>query len=248
MRILPKQTELNLVLKPENIINTIKKLEKRIDDRFPESSLKKTCNGFLYIAEQSNENIEYIDRPNWPIRAFTLAIMLMTLIGIIYSFTLVHFSFTNMTFVDVVTLAETTINDMVLLGAAIFFLVSFEVRLKRNKALKILDQLRGLAHVIDMHQLTKDPIMVGVIQLHTYNSPERTFSKFELQRYLDYCSEMLSLIGKVSALYSQSLPDDVIVGAVNEIESLTSGLSRKVWQKIIILSEVDDKPRLKLDK
>ena len=56
---------------------------------------------------------------------------------------------------------------------------------------------------------------------------------------------MLSLIGKVAALYSQSLPDDVIVGAVNEIESLSAGLSRKIWQKIIILSEIDENNTLK---
>jgi hypothetical protein len=61
-----------------------------------------------------------------------------------------------------------------------------------------------------------------------------------LQRYLDYCSEILSLIGKVAALYAQSLPDDVIVSTVNDIESLTDGLSRKIWQKIMILSEIDE--------
>ncbi len=240
--------EINLALSPKNIINTIKKLEKRIEDRFPDSSLQKTCYGFSYIAERSHENIQYINRPNIPIRAFTAAIIIMGMLGIFYSFTLVNFSFGNLTFVDVVTLAEATINDLVLLGAAIFFLVTLEVRLKRAKALKILDQLRGLAHVIDMHQLTKDPVMVGIIQFQTHHSPERTFSKFELQRYLDYCSEMLSLIGKVAALYSQSLSDDVIVGAVNEIESLTSGLSRKVWQKIIILSEVEDPDIPELDE
>ena len=247
MSILPQQPEVNLALKPENIINTISELEKRIEDRFPESSLRKTCQGFLQIADQSHDNIEFIGRPNLPIRFFTLMVISMGVIGIIYSFTLVNFSFGSLNFVDVVTLAEATINDFVLLGAAIFFLVTIELRIKRGKALKILDQLRGLAHVIDMHQLTKDPIMVGIIKLQTYNSPKRTFSKFELQRYLDYCSEMLSLIGKVAALYSQSLPDDVIVGAVNEIESLTSGLSRKVWQKIIILAEVDDSPRLEIE-
>lgn len=239
--------DLNLVLDTSKILNTIYALEKRIEDRFPESSLLKTCKGFTQIANHSQENIAYIGRPNLPIRAFALVIILMGLIGIIYSFTLINFKFANLGFVDVVTLAEATINDLVLLGAAIFFLVTLEVRLKRNKAIKILDQLRGLAHVIDMHQLTKDPIMVGVIKLQTYNSPERTLSKFELQRYLDYCSEMLSLIGKVAALYSQSLPDDVIVGVVNEIESLTSGLSRKVWQKIMILADVDDKPKLSLE-
>ena len=240
MSILSKTSSLNLALKPDNIINTIAELEKRIDDRFPESSLKKTCKGFLEIAEHSQDNIEFIGKANMPIRIFTLAIITMGLIGIFYSFTLVNFSFNNLGFVDIVTLAEATINDIVLLGAAIFFLVTLEVRLKRSKAIKILDQLRGLAHVIDMHQLTKDPIMVGIEKMQTHNSPKRTFTKFELQRYLDYCSEMLSLIGKVAALYSQSLPDDVIVGAVNEIESLSAGLSRKIWQKIIILSEIDD--------
>lgn len=242
-----EKEEFNIALQPDKIIKTIEALEKRIDDRFPNSSLTKTCSGFLDIAQHSHENIVYIGRPNLPIRIFAVAIIIMGVIGISYSFTLVDFSFSHLTFVDIVTLAEATINDLVLLGAAIFFLVTLEVRLKRNKAIQILDQLRGLAHVIDMHQLTKDPIMVGVIKLKTYNSPERTLSKFELQRYLDYCSEMLSLIGKVAALYSQSLPDDVIVGAVNEIESLTSGLSRKVWQKIIILAGIDDNPTPRLD-
>ncbi|BDS10803.1 hypothetical protein [Aureispira anguillae] len=231
--------EVNLVLDSAKIMGTIKALEKRIEDRFPSSSLLKTCKGFIQIADDSQENINYIGRPNLSIRIFALAIILMGLVGIIYSFTLVNFKFSNLSFVDVVTLAEATINDLVLLGAAIFFLVTLEVRLKRNKAIKILDQLRGLAHVIDMHQLTKDPVMIGVIKLKTYNSPERSLSKFELQRYLDYCSEMLSLIGKVAALYSQSLPDDVIVRTVNEIESLTSGFSRKVWQKIMILADID---------
>lgn len=240
------QTELNLVLDPEKIMTTIKRLEKRIEDRFPDSSLLKTCKGFIQIADHSQENINYINKPNIPIRAFALVIILMGIIGLVYSFSLVNLGITTFTLVDIVTLAEATINDLVLLGAAIFFLVTLEVRLKRNKAIQILDQLRGLAHVIDMHQLTKDPVMVGAIKLHTYNSPERTLEKFELQRYLDYCSEMLSLIGKVAALYSQSLPDDVIVGAVNEIESLSSGLSRKVWQKIMLLADMDDNPKMRL--
>ena len=58
---------------------------------------------------------------------------------------------------------------------------------------------------------------------------------FELGRYLDYCSEMLSLTGKVAALYAQDLDDPVVVEAVNDIEMLATNLSRKVWQKIAIL-------------
>jgi hypothetical protein len=62
-------------------------------------------------------------------------------------------------------------------------------------------------------------------------------SEFELARYLDYCSEMLSLTGKLAALYMQNMRDPVIIDSVNEIEDLTTSLSRKIWQKIMILNQ-----------
>ena len=45
---------------------------------------------------------------------------------------------------------------------------------------------------------------------------------FELSRYLDYCSEALSLTGKVAALYVQRFDDPVALQAVNEVEELTT--------------------------
>jgi len=57
----------------------------------------------------------------------------------------------------------------------------------------------------------------------------------ELGRYLDYCSELLSVISKLSALLVQYFNDEVLLGAVNEIEGLTTGLSGKIWQKIQLL-------------
>ena len=60
-------------------------------------------------------------------------------------------------------------------------------------------------------------------------------TRFELGRYLDYCSELLSLVSKIAALYVQRFDDEVVLGAVNEVETLTNGLSRKIWQKIMIL-------------
>jgi hypothetical protein len=88
-----------------------------------------------------------------------------------------------------------------------------------------------------MHQLTKDPERMHVQGPDTRSSPKRTMTNFELNRYLDYCSEMLSLSGKIAALYVQDFPDAAVVAAVNDIEDLTSGLSRKIWQKIMILDE-----------
>ena len=46
---------------------------------------------------------------------------------------------------------------------------------------------------------------------------------------------MLSLIGKVSALYMQRLRDPVVIQAANDIEDLTSGFAQKIWQKIMIV-------------
>ena len=56
-----------------------------------------------------------------------------------------------------------------------------------------------------------------------------------MSRYLEYCSELLSLVSKLAALHAQDLQDPVVLEAVNDVESLTADLSRKVWQKITIL-------------
>jgi hypothetical protein len=112
-----------------------------------------------------------------------------------------------------------------------------ESRIKRKRALKSINELRVISHVIDMHQLSKDPYIYD-FNKSTKHSPKRIYTKFELQRYLDYCSEASSLTAKVAALYAQSLPDDVIVSSVNEVEVLTTGLSRKIWQKIRILQNL----------
>ena len=57
----------------------------------------------------------------------------------------------------------------------------------------------------------------------------------QLGRYLDYCSELLSVTSKLAALLVQHSADEVILGAVNEIETLTTGLSGKIWQKIRLI-------------
>jgi len=132
---------------------------------------------------------------------------------------------------------EAGINDLVFVGVAIYFLATLEARIKRQRALKAIHELRALAHIVDMHQLTKDPHVILSPGPATRSSPKRTMTDFELSRYLDYCSEMLSLIGKVAALYVQRFDDPVALSAVNEMEDLTTGLSRKIWQKIMILNQ-----------
>ena len=45
----------------------------------------------------------------------------------------------------------------------------------------------------------------------------------------------LSLISKIAALYVQDFQDPVLLDAVDDMEDLTAGFSRKIWQKITIL-------------
>jgi hypothetical protein len=123
---------------------------------------------------------------------------------------------------------------------AIWFLFTLETRLKRRRALDLISELRSIAHVIDMHQLNKDPDRVSPEYEYTASSPKPALTSAQLSRYLDYCSEMLSIVGKLAALCVQDFDDPVTLAAVDELENLCSGLSRKVWQKIMILDRVPD--------
>lgn len=137
---------------------------------------------------------------------------------------------------------ESFINDIVFVGIAVFFLLTIETRIKRRRVLRHISQFRSIAHVIDMHQLTKDPERVRKRLVDTTSSPAVDLTPVLLSRYLDYCSEMLSVLGKLAAICVQRLDDAATLAAVNDIEDFTTGLSRKVWQKIMIIERLIERP------
>jgi hypothetical protein len=92
-----------------------------------------------------------------------------------------------------------------------------------------------------MHQLTKDPEQLLSADGATASSPERTLNRFQLARYLDYCTEMLAIISKLAALYVQDMDDPQVLGAVNDIQNLTTGLSSNIWQKIVLIDSIDER-------
>ena len=136
---------------------------------------------------------------------------------------------------EVLPLIETVINDLVFAGIAVFFLWSFPERLQRGRTLALLHQLRSTAHIIDMHQLTKDPEQLRPSFTPTAVSTPLDMTRDQMERYLDYCSELLSLVGKTAALCAEESRDAVVLDTVNSIEELTTGMSRKIWQKISTL-------------
>ena len=61
-----------------------------------------------------------------------------------------------------------------------------------------------------------------------------------MERYLDYCSELLALVGKTAALCAEESRDDVVLDTVSTVETLCVGISRKIWQKISNLPAPED--------
>jgi hypothetical protein len=220
------------------IIKTVEVLSARIGERFPASGLREVCDRLVLIARHASQRSAEIGEPILWLRAVTVALALLILISFTTMIAVFAREARSITFIDFVQSLEAGIGDLVFIGAAVLFLVTFEGRVKRRRALKAIHELRSLAHIIDMHQLTKDPERILFGNRRTATSPKHNLSPFELDRYLDYCSEMLALIGKIAALYVQNFQDSQAVEAVNDIEQLTSGLARKIWQKIMILHDV----------
>jgi hypothetical protein len=185
------------------------------------------------VAREASARADWIRKPNRTLRVAVGAIIVVTLAVLAFAASQATMSGERLTIADIVQMTEAGLNEVVLIGAALLFLVTVESRMKRARALAALDELRSIAHVIDMHQLTKDPEMPQR-RIVTPSSPARGMTGYELTRYLDYCSEMLSLTGKIAALYAQGFRDTAVLAAVNEIEAITTGLNGKIWQKIMI--------------
>jgi hypothetical protein len=164
---------------------------------------------------------------------------------VIAALKVVNLDMTGIGFSETAQGVEAAVNNLVFVAIAIYFLLGVEARIKRARALKELHVLRSMAHVVDMHQLTKDPERLVSGErggVDTASSPKRDMTPFQLTRYLDYSSELLALLSKVAAIYVQRFNDAETLRAAGDIEDLTVGLSRNIWQKIMILDRVSDPP------
>jgi hypothetical protein len=229
-----------LQLDPERIIATVDVLHRRIEERFPGSGLGRVAAHLEEVARVTVERIAWVGRAHIPLRIGIALVIVLTLLVLGRLLLIVDWTSISGDLAEAIQTVEAAINELFLIGAALFFLVTVEGRIKRRRALRFLRELRAMAHLVDMHQLTKDPEHAAHGRPTTPSSPRLDLTPFELGRYLDYCSEMLSLISKIAALYAQKSDDAVVLAAVDEVETLTSGLSAKIWQKIIILDRVTD--------
>ncbi|MCX7306177.1 MAG: hypothetical protein NTV73_17865 [Hyphomicrobiales bacterium] len=223
-------------LDPKLIIETAVKLEQRVAARFPDSGLRNVATELIALSNDVAAAAKALEAPIWWVRiVIALAICagaaMFLFVGTILSFDRIETDEA----INFVQGIEASINTLLLAGLGFVALTRTEERIKRRRVFADLHALRSLVHVIDMHQLTKDPAALAGDFKPTAQSPVRITNRQDLTRYLDYCSEMLSITGKLAALFAQSVNDSVVVAAVNDIEGLGSNLSRKVWQKITLI-------------
>jgi hypothetical protein len=227
-----------LSLDASKVIATVERLTRRIHERFPRANLAKVADELVRVAGDAVARTRELTRPNLALRSGSAVLLGGLVVLLLIGIPELRLSWKVKDAAELIQTLGGLCEALIVIGGAFLFLVSLESRLKREQALRAIHELRALAHIVDMHQLTKDPEQVLLPGPRTDSSPERRMSPFELQRYLDYSSEMLALISKVGAFYAQHLADPIVLAAVDEVEELTNGLSRKIWQKIAILDQI----------
>ncbi len=145
------------ILNSSEIETTIDALWQRISERFPESGLSSVGRRLLDISRHAAERSRLMNRPVYWLRFLSIAVISL-MIGVCLD---IPWLFSphreRLDWVEAVELLEPAMNIVVLIGALVYFFISLERRFKRAKALEAIHELRSVAHIIDMHQLTKDP-------------------------------------------------------------------------------------------
>jgi len=223
------------------ILDTAERLERRIGERFPDSGLRRVAAELVQVVRERQSLLEELDRPNALLRGGAIAMSVALVMGAVAIVVLpLRLARGESSPTDILQTIVSMVNALIWLALGILFFVNLEERDRRKKSLAALHQLRSLAHVIDMHQLAKDPESIRSRASDTRSSPVHNLTEPELRRYLDYCSEMLAITSKVAALHAQHMRDTVVLEAVRDIESLTGNLSAKIWQKLTIMDNEND--------
>ena len=229
-------------LSPALIIETAEILDRRVEERFAASGISRVARELVSLSRDVAKGARDLEGPIWWLRALIAAAIVAGASMFAFVGTIVPLDRMSSDALESVQGFEALLNTLLLMGIGLFSLITLEERIKRKRVFRQLHGIRSLIHVIDMHQLTKDPAALSESFKRTRSSPDRSLGPAELTRYLDYCSEMLSITGKLAALYAQSVNDTVVLEAVNDIEELGSNLSRKIWQKIMLVDHSAHRP------
>jgi len=222
-------------LDAEKILSTTERLQRRVVERFSNRGLAGVATEVVALARAVMAEVKVLARPIWWLRIVVAATVGIGAAVFLWVGSIVPLNHVGREAISSLQGVEAAINTALLAGLGLMALIRLEARVKRQRVARGLHALRSVIHVIDMHQMTKDPVTAARGYRPTAASPLRDLDAANLERYLDYCSELLAITGKLAALYAQAVPDEGVAQAVNDIELLGASLSRKIWQKISLI-------------
>ncbi|HRK18004.1 MAG TPA: hypothetical protein PK970_03535 [Hyphomicrobiaceae bacterium] len=226
-------------LDPDKIAATLILLGDRINRRFPAAGLYNVCVELTDITRVSHATLEKVRRADPWLKVAGLSVFAIGLALLVLVLSIFEVKREAENFSGMLQGIDAGMNILLLMGGMGLFLSTLQGRWSRQRALDGLYELRSIVHVIDMHQLTKDPSGVATVAQTAELGPgQRQLTIDELETYLDFCAELFSLAGKVAALYAQSTRDALVIEVVSDIERLTASLSQKVWQKITVVQQL----------
>ena len=230
-------------LDPERIVHTIAKLEQRIEERFPDSGLGRLCKSLFDIGNKTRERLDRIESPVVWLRALTWLLAAAIVIGAVAAVRTVVLEMPS-GFEDAfvaLQFFESGIQDLVFVGIAFVFLISVEGRLRRRRAPGVHPRAaRRRPHrrhaPADQRPRFKVLAGPGDTQRTRHRSARSPNGRAgALPRLLQ--RDAFADQSKIAALYIREFRRTPVAPRRPWTKSRASstGLSRKIWQKIMIL-------------
>jgi hypothetical protein len=212
-------------LDPARIIETAENLARQIGERLPGSTLATLAVELARIAHVTDERARQARRPIHAIRAGSFLAIGASILLLSFIMLHVHARWEFGTITELFEATDAGFNLLVLLAGAIWFLATFEARIKRKRALESIEELREFIHVIDVTQLYYTPEL-----FKSEAQPSHSSLKLD-HTYLLFCTQMLAVIGNLAPLYTRGAAGDSILRAVSDVELLASAITAKLQSK-----------------
>lgn len=233
-----------LELTHEYVGATAKRLVERVQDRFGEDDLTGIARQVSQVAVASEKRISRALRVGFIIRLLTWPLVLGSVLGVASWIGSLGLTIRVNDAGDLAQSLDSVFQLMLVLGAGIWFLLSIGTKVQRRSLLEALQELNKLAQVIDLVQLDKDPDRLYFsTEQRTAKSPTlgKANTAFLLSRYLDYCAELLSVLGKVACLYRERIDDEVVLSRLGDFDRLTNQLRTNIGAKMGLISHSQSK-------
>lgn len=210
-------------LDPVRIINTAEKLAINVENALPNTTLAGLAKDLAQTARETDQLVKQAARPIYTIRLLSLLAVAIGIAAPLYLLGLLHVKWEFETVTDLFEAADAGFNLILLLAGALWFLFTLESRIKRNRVLESISELREFTHVIDITQLYYTP---DIYVSDAEDSP----SRFD-HTYLFFCTQMLGVITNLAALYTRGASSDSIWRAASEVETLANSIATKLVSK-----------------